>query len=71
MMDGMPMMGMWMMMVFGFLFWAIIIGATIYLAGLLIKSNKGKDKALMLLKERYENREISEEEYRQIKKGLE
>jgi uncharacterized membrane protein len=55
----------------GVLFWAIIIGATIYLAGLLIKSNKGKDKALMLLKERYENREISEEEYRQIKKGLE
>jgi putative membrane protein len=70
MMYGMSMMGMWMMMVFGFLLWAIIIGVVVYLAVLLIKSIKGKDKSLMLLKERFAKGEISEEEYRQKRKIL-
>lgn len=70
---GMPYMGMGYM-IFGFLFWSLLIIGIVYLIVWLIrKSNTPTSQthsALDILKERYAKGEIDKQEYEEKKKDL-
>ncbi|HEY0828283.1 MAG TPA: SHOCT domain-containing protein [Bacilli bacterium] len=65
MMDGSMMAMMCILMGIGLLILVIVTGVTVYfVARLLIRKSRVEDRPLMLLKERYVNGEISDEEYK-------
>jgi len=61
----------WFGMIFWVLFWVVIIAAVLYFFNLLLRERRYEENALEMLKRRYVRGEISEKEFKKMKKELE